>query len=344
MKIFLILDQASLGGVSMRTLRQAEALSKSMPDLDVKVQYMSNLNSGLSAPDNIEVKKFNAIKFFQEIWRQDKVFLFIMSGSLFLKFLPIKLLNTKLNIFVFQAVPLHLPEVKGFQVILRVLSAKIFYRFATKIITVSHELASELSTIYRLKNVSALPNPVIENRLKSDFKLPIITKNKVRALAVGRLHFQKDYPLLLQAIKITNIDIELDIYGDGNELKNLRAFTNSLGLSDKVKFLGHKSEIRELYKNYDIFLMTSRWEGLPSAMIEALYSGIRVCAIACPTGPREIAERIGATELVHERTPAAFAIGIKNCLSSEYVVNFETFNEYSMEIFAKRTGQLIFTE
>lgn len=115
--------------------------------------------------------------------------------------------------------------------------------------------------------------------------------NNYTALAIGRLDPQKGFDLLLPIwrdfIKL-NPQWKLLIAGEGKEKSNLVSLANSLGVSESVQFLGVVKNVDEYFKKSDIFLMTSRYEGLPLVLLEAKSWSLPSIAYDCPTGPRDI--------------------------------------------------------
>ncbi len=114
--------------------------------------------------------------------------------------------------------------------------------------------------------------------------------NKV-VLAVGRLAYEKGFDVLLQAWSLVAVeypDWQLRIVGAGkleNELKNL---TNELKLSETVVFTGKTKRVELEYSKASVYVMSSRWEGLPMTLIEAQFFGLPSISTDCKTGPREV--------------------------------------------------------
>lgn len=127
------------------------------------------------------------------------------------------------------------------------------------------------------KSVSTIYNAVNYNRLTLA-DLPIKrTSDKVTIFAVGGLIPQKDYNSLISAVSlIESSNFEVKIAGEGSEEKSLRAQTNELGLSDTITFLGNISHVKQELASSDVFVMTSQWEGLPIALLEATLTGLPV--------------------------------------------------------------------
>lgn len=97
-------------------------------------------------------------------------------------------------------------------------------------------------------------------------------------LAVGRLVRQKNYSRMLYAMAQLPNDMpwRLQIAGEGGERAALDALVRKLDLADRVEFLGSVSDINEYFSSADVFAMSSDWEGLPIALIEATLSGLPV--------------------------------------------------------------------
>ncbi|MGL5053560.1 MAG: glycosyltransferase, partial [Cetobacterium sp.] len=112
-------------------------------------------------------------------------------------------------------------------------------------------------------------------------------------LAVGRLEeTQKDFTTLLKAYSLIKdlVDEKLYILGDGRHKNKLENLVVDLGIEDKVLFLGFKSNPYCWIKKASLFVHSSKFEGLPTVLIEALILRTPIVATDCPTGPREILE------------------------------------------------------
>ena len=117
-------------------------------------------------------------------------------------------------------------------------------------------------------------------------------EKRIKAVNIGRLTKAKDQKMLIcaidHAVNKLGIDIELDIYGEGDLYDELQKEIVCRGLTDRIYLKSFDPDIEKKVKYYDLFLFASRWEGLPNALIEALGSGVKVISTNCPSGPREI--------------------------------------------------------
>jgi glycosyltransferase involved in cell wall biosynthesis len=99
--------------------------------------------------------------------------------------------------------------------------------------------------------------------------------------AVGRLSAEKGFDLLIRAVGrllADGLDLELWIAGQGDEESQLRALTQELGIGERVKLLGYRSDTRELYQAMDVYALSSRREGLPNVLLEAMALEVPVVA------------------------------------------------------------------
>jgi glycosyltransferase involved in cell wall biosynthesis len=103
---------------------------------------------------------------------------------------------------------------------------------------------------------------------------------------------QKDFPTLIEAFRLLRDKAmaRLIILGEGEERGQLEALIMASGLSADVDLHGFVENPYAYLSRADAFVLSSRWEGLPTVLIEALACGCPVVATDCPSGPREILE------------------------------------------------------
>ena len=135
-------------------------------------------------------------------------------------------------------------------------------------------------------NVMSIPNPCILDGQKVSIK----SGKSNTILAVGRLHEQKGFDLLLQAwqpIEKTYSDWSLRIVGEGPKRAELEAQIESQGLK-RVVLAGTTNDVLSEYAAASLYILSSRYEGLPLSLIEAMWSGLPCIAFDCPQGPAEL--------------------------------------------------------
>ncbi len=128
-------------------------------------------------------------------------------------------------------------------------------------------------------------NPLtIDKPKKSDLKEKVV-------IAVGRLTYQKGFDLLLPAwemLKRENDDWILKIIGSGEDEHMLKEMAQVLKIKDSVEFVPNTKDIKKYYLNASIYVMSSRFEGLPLVLIEAKSCGLPLISFDCDCGPSDI--------------------------------------------------------
>lgn len=171
-----------------------------------------------------------------------------------------------------------------------------------KIIAICDEMKEEIENLYgNLKGkVERIYNPFdfdrIEKLAESEENLTLEQKKllleKNYVVAVSRLDtVQKDYDTLIKAFKILkekNIEEKLYIVGDGSNRKEIEEMIRENNLEDRIKLVGLTKNPYIWMKNSDFFVHSSKYEGLPTVLIEGMICGKAIVSSECPTGPREI--------------------------------------------------------
>lgn len=110
-------------------------------------------------------------------------------------------------------------------------------------------------------------------------------------LAVGRLDMQKGFDWLIEsfsALAKKYADWDLVILGEGPQRLALQAQVRMAGLEQRVFFLGRAGNVGEWYERADLYVMSSRFEGFPNTLAEAMAHGLAAVSFDCDTGPRDI--------------------------------------------------------
>jgi len=173
---------------------------------------------------------------------------------------------------------------------------KILYRFFYNnfdiIVCQSYYMKNDLEINFHInqEKIVVINNPVNIGKIRelASTNENLFNKKYFNLLAVGGLRPEKGFDLLLQAISELDKRFFLTIIGDGQERKKLEQFAKELKISDRVRFLGFKSNPYPYMAQADLMVLSSRYEGFPNVVLEANACGIPVVAFNCPGGTGEI--------------------------------------------------------
>jgi glycosyltransferase involved in cell wall biosynthesis len=173
------------------------------------------------------------------------------------------------------------------------------YPNADAIVAVSDGVADDLATLLGIDRIriSRIYNPVVTPRLSILAERPLNhpwfapTQPPV-VLGAGRLIKQKDFVTLIHAFSIVHKrrPARLLIIGEGDDRQSLQALVKQLGLEADVALPGYVENPFQYMRRAAVFVLSSRWEGLPTVLLEAMACGTPVVSTDCPSGPREILE------------------------------------------------------
>ncbi|MFY0731798.1 glycosyltransferase [Pseudomonas sp. NFX15] len=199
------------------------------------------------------------------------------------------------------------------------LLAPLLYRLIPNpVICVSRGVAEDLveTTIARTQDVTIADNPVLDNDFRD--KAPgqpthqwLRDKSTPVIVAVGRLAPQKGFDTLIEAFaRLPFRDTRLIIFGEGALRAQLLEQAARLDVADRVDLPGYADDPMAQVAAADCFVLSSRFEGSPNALVEALSTGTPVVSTRCPYGPQDILEDGAVAPLVTVDDPDALAQAI----------------------------------
>ncbi len=170
----------------------------------------------------------------------------------------------------------------------------------------------------RAKQLTVIPNPVSWPLPEHEpFVLPNRPLDRCWLLGAGRLSGQKGFDLLISAFsKIASqcSAWDLVIVGEGPDKKKLEQQVVDLGLEKRVVLPGRVGNIGEWYQAAELYVMSSRFEGFPNTLVEAMASGLPAVSFDCDTGPRDIIRHSIDGLLVPQQDTSALAEALEKLM------------------------------
>jgi glycosyltransferase involved in cell wall biosynthesis len=205
---------------------------------------------------------------------------------------------------------------------------KLTYKKAESVITVSEEsgkaiemdfkvTGNKISTIYNGLSFSLL------DRLKQETVTELSFDNSLKyIIAVGSFNRAKNYQLLIESFNILYAgqkSVRLIILGKGELENDIRKLIATLNLSEAVLLPGYNTNPYKFMAAATCYVLSSRWEGFPNSLLEAMYINGHVVSTNCPTGPSEIITHNVDGLLCEPDNPDTFAAAIeKMCFDDDF--------------------------
>ncbi|MEN5065744.1 glycosyltransferase family 4 protein [Achromobacter aegrifaciens] len=169
---------------------------------------------------------------------------------------------------------------------------RLAYPRAASVVALTRGTADWLAQHVPGSKLAVIPNPVHFPLPRAEPVLtPVSGDGRKRLLAVGRLHADKGFDLLIQAyakLAASHPGWDLVILGEGDERRALEAQVREAGLASRIFMPGRAGNVGDWYDSADLYVLTSRFEGLSNTLLESMASGLAAVSFDCDTGPREI--------------------------------------------------------
>ncbi|MCU0633442.1 MAG: glycosyltransferase [Gemmatimonadaceae bacterium] len=207
------------------------------------------------------------------------------------------------------------------------LAMRVAYPLADAIVAVSEAVGDAVArdTGVPRRAVHVIYNPVLDDGFGERLRAPVTDPWLLEAarstpvvLGVGRLAPQKDFATLVTAVAEVAAErpVRLVLMGEGEERAALEALASALGVRDHVRLAGFVPNPLPAMRDADVFVLPSRWEGLPGALVQAVAAGARVIATDCPGGSAEVLDHGAWGTLVPVGDAAAMACAIAAALQA----------------------------
>lgn len=170
---------------------------------------------------------------------------------------------------------------------------KLMYRAFEKIIFISEGAKEQFSLDYHsIKQLIVIPNAIPITSFASDSIQIKNLNTKIKLLMVARFSEQKDQMTVIKTIELLDSKFTLTFVGDGPKKNYCIDYVTKRNLQDRISFVDFTADIVSIYKNHDIFVLSSFWEGFGLVVIEAMAVGLPVIA-SDVDGLREVVDDAG---------------------------------------------------
>ncbi|AXG72333.1 GalNAc-alpha-(1-_4)-GalNAc-alpha-(1-_3)- diNAcBac-PP-undecaprenol alpha-1,4-N-acetyl-D-galactosaminyltransferase [Kordia sp. SMS9] len=293
-KICLIVECLSGGGAEKQAANFSKSLQKygfevSIISLKDQITYdfagtLYNLGKNESSIKIIkQIQKFFAFKKAYKTCNADMYIDFRARSRFVMEYL--------LHKFIFEAKKMIL-MVHSYHIEWHIPKGKLFREIYNKthaIVAVSEAIELKLGHMYDFENLLHIPNYITAVESTQNEKTPV---KDDYIIAVGRLQNDiKQFDRLVEtyhASKLAEKNIKLYICGDGNDKESLENLISKLHLQAHVKLLGFVENVTEYIQNATYLILSSRVEGFPMVLLEALQQKTPVISFDCKSGPSEI--------------------------------------------------------
>ena len=216
--------------------------------------------------------------------------------------------------------------------------AKIFYKKSDLVISNSVDKINLIEKYYNIKQKSKiffLPNPIKKHSssIKNLYKFKL-NRNDFNIVCLGRFSESKSYEDAINAIHYLNLknnNISLHMIGpitDKNYYEYLLQTVEKLNLTDKIFFHPKTNDVINVLKRFDLFLLTSKYEGFPNTILDAVVANIPILSSNCDFGPREIVEKYNVGLLYEINDKHGIINGITRIMKKE--VSFDQNGYYKI--------------
>lgn len=202
---------------------------------------------------------------------------------------------------------------------------RLLYRRAAAVVAQTRRAARDIERRAGCATV-VIPNPVwhqqapaASNAFEPESLMPSGSGSHT-LLAVGRLAPQKGFDLLINAFaQIANRhpDWNLTILGDGMLRNELTQAITARGLAHRISMPGFSDRVREAMRQAELFVLSSRFEGFPNALLEAMSEGVACVSFDCETGPRELIRHGENGLLVAAENASALAAALDTLMQDD---------------------------
>lgn len=166
----------------------------------------------------------------------------------------------------------------------------LLYRLPAGIVAVSDGVKQSLELLHvSATKISVIPNPISRTDKQAIGQKSVALLPNRFILGVGRLDYQKGFDRLVEAFhRLGRPELHLVILGEGEEQLELINLSREFEIEKRVHFPGYVIDVETWYRHAECFVLSSRSEGCPNVLVEAMAEGCSVISFDCKDGPSEI--------------------------------------------------------
>ena len=215
--------------------------------------------------------------------------------------------------------PPMVPRMGRLREIVRMLS----YNLLDRVVVQTTETENWIKANIRARHIQTIPNPVAWPLPRQEASKPFVAyaiPDQKFILACGRLAEQKGFDILIDAfdsIAARHQEWNLIILGDGDERPALERQIQDLNLPGRVLLPGPVGNMSDWYERASIFVLSSRFEGMPNVLLEAMAHGLPAISFDCDTGPREIIRHGTDGLLIPPEDTKLLALGMSQLIEDD---------------------------
>jgi len=329
-KILLLIPHLGGGGAERVTALLAEKLSPEKYEVHLCLITQDSVHSG-AIPSSVQVYRLGArrvrtaaIPLIRLVWQLRPAV--ILSGMAHLNFLVLLLrlfFPPRTRVLVRQNGTVSSMLASGEQPILTKLLYRILYPRADCVICQSRAMAQDIFGEVGISpaKLAVLPNPVDIDTIRARIRRSRhpFTGPGPHLLAIGRLSAEKGFDLLLEALALIKPRFplaDLTIAGQGPEESLLRAKGRRLKVDRSLRFTGQLDNPAALFRHATLFVVSSRYEGMPNVLLEAAAAGLPIAALPSSGGIVDLLTAKPGVFLACEISARALADAIIHALHS----------------------------
>ena len=283
---------------------------------DVRLVFLADLVSSRVSTFVNQLARLHALRRFMATERPDAIVSFLSNVNV-----AAVLASAGLGIPVIVCERID-PFVMPKTLLLR-LACRITYPLADALMVQTNAVASKYaSSGLTLRRVKVIPNPVPRQIMNIQHHAGI--GDKKRLLSVGRLDEQKQIDVLIKVFASLSTSLanwSLRIVGEGPLRPLLQSQIIKLGLEGRIELSGRTANINDEFSEADAFVLTSKYEGFPNALLEAMAAGLPCVTFDCPSGPRELSLDGSVALLVPHGDESALRCALEHLMLDENLRN-----------------------